>query len=92
VTESLGIPEVGQNSGRKFRWVALVIGAAVIVLIVWRLSGTLMESLNEPVSPCDYEGPGCTPGPILTTVIPVLVATMVLLIFVAVFYPREKPK
>jgi len=65
-------------------WTGLVIAAMITVIVVGALFGPLTTAL------ADYAGNETTFGPILQTLVPILIGVGILLAFVAAFLPRLK--
>ncbi len=80
-TDIAGDP--GMNVGH---WVGLVIGAMVLLIVVAALFTPLQNALAS------YAGNETTFGPILQTVVPILIGTGILLAFVFGFLPKVRGK
>ena len=65
-------------------WVYLVIAAMILLIVVAALFGPLTDAL------ADYAANETTFGPILQTIVPILIGVGILLAFVVVFLPRRK--
>lgn len=73
--------DLGMNVGN---WVYLVIAAMILLIVVAALFGPLTDAL------ADYAANETTFGPILQTIVPILIGVGILLAFVVVFLPRRK--
>lgn len=71
----------GMNVGH---WVYIVIAAMVLVIVVAALFGPLTTALTN------YADNETTFGPILQTLVPILIGVGILLAFVVTFLPRAK--
>jgi hypothetical protein len=71
----------GLNVGH---WVVLVIAAMVLLIVVAALFGPLTTALTS------YAGNETTFGPILKTIVPILIGVGILLAFVVAFLPKMK--
>lgn len=66
------------------RWVYVIVGAMVLVIVVAALFGPLTDAL------ADYAANETTFGPILQTIVPILIGVGILLAFVAAFLLRRR--
>jgi hypothetical protein len=64
-------------------WVGLVIGAVVLLIVIAALFPQLTKALTS------YKGNETTFGPILFTIVPILVGVGILLAFVYSFLPKK---
>jgi len=71
----------GMNVGH---WVYIVVAAMILVIVVAALFGPLTTALGN------YADNETTFGPILQTLVPILIGVGILLAFVVTFLPRAK--
>lgn len=76
--------ELGDPGMDVGHWVYIVIAAMILVIVVAALFGPLTTALGN------YAANETTFGPILQTLVPILIGVGILLAFVVTFLPRAK--